>query len=223
MRFEIVRNGTNNYSVTQKGSSFLTNNSDGASCGPNAFDPFSPSFKATLTACSNGFATPQLKITNNKTSTQYFDVDVSVDGGSFTNLVDGQSVTPGNDITLSANQEYDGRTIQFRMRYNSSNPSSGTYYNVGQQLTVSGCGNYTLATGSVATSNGTCLGDGTAKPTITLTATGNTTVFFDVEYKVGSSAWQALKDGEQVAVGTCLLYTSPSPRDQRGSRMPSSA
>ena len=25
------------------------------------------------------------------------------------------------------------------------------------------------------------------------------------------------------ASGTCLLYTSPSPRDQRGSRMPSSA
>ena len=24
-------------------------------------------------------------------------------------------------------------------------------------------------------------------------------------------------------VGICLLYTSPSPRDQRGSRMPSSA
>ena len=24
-------------------------------------------------------------------------------------------------------------------------------------------------------------------------------------------------------VGNCLLYTSPSPRDQRGSRMPSSA
>ena len=26
-----------------------------------------------------------------------------------------------------------------------------------------------------------------------------------------------------VAAGGCLLYTSPSPRDQRGSRMPSSA
>ena len=26
-----------------------------------------------------------------------------------------------------------------------------------------------------------------------------------------------------VGAGTCLLYTSPSPRDQRGSRMPSSA
>ena len=31
--------------------------------------------------------------------------------------------------------------------------------------------------------------------------------------------------GERAAYGifTCLLYTSPSPRDQRGSRMPSSA
>ena len=26
-----------------------------------------------------------------------------------------------------------------------------------------------------------------------------------------------------VFIGSCLLYTSPSPRDQRGSRMPSSA
>ena len=28
---------------------------------------------------------------------------------------------------------------------------------------------------------------------------------------------------ELVRTGICLLYTSPSPRDQRGSRMPSSA
>ena len=27
----------------------------------------------------------------------------------------------------------------------------------------------------------------------------------------------------RLIVGSCLLYTSPSPRDQRGSRMPSSA
>ena len=29
--------------------------------------------------------------------------------------------------------------------------------------------------------------------------------------------------GEQTELYNCLLYTSPSPRDQRGSRMPSSA
>ena len=32
-----------------------------------------------------------------------------------------------------------------------------------------------------------------------------------------------LSQGKSVAVYSCLLYTSPSPRDQRGSRMPSSA
>ena len=30
-------------------------------------------------------------------------------------------------------------------------------------------------------------------------------------------------ENEQVVAVICLLYTSPSPRDQRGSRMPSSA
>ena len=32
-----------------------------------------------------------------------------------------------------------------------------------------------------------------------------------------------IKEIEKAIVGSCLLYTSPSPRDQRGSRMPSSA
>ena len=30
-------------------------------------------------------------------------------------------------------------------------------------------------------------------------------------------------DGKNATVGICLLYTSPSPRDKRQSRMPSSA
>ena len=34
---------------------------------------------------------------------------------------------------------------------------------------------------------------------------------------------RAQVDYSDVDVLTCLLYTSPSPRDQRGSRMPSSA
>ena len=34
---------------------------------------------------------------------------------------------------------------------------------------------------------------------------------------------KGVMDSVTVAVETCLLYTSPSPRDQRGSRMPSSA
>ena len=38
-----------------------------------------------------------------------------------------------------------------------------------------------------------------------------------------SSNQVRLKHREKIEIGCCLLYTSPSPRDQRGSRMPSSA
>ena len=36
-------------------------------------------------------------------------------------------------------------------------------------------------------------------------------------------AWADVGYNGQRDLETCLLYTSPSPRDQRGSRMPSSA
>ena len=42
---------------------------------------------------------------------------------------------------------------------------------------------------------------------------------FNVYYRV--SAGERVRSVQ--AVASCLLYTSPSPRDQRGSRMPSSA
>ena len=41
------------------------------------------------------------------------------------------------------------------------------------------------------------------------------------ELSTGTRFSEAVADGQVYA--TCLLYTSPSPRDQRGSRMPSSA
>ena len=39
--------------------------------------------------------------------------------------------------------------------------------------------------------------------------------------KVSDNKWEVFTHGGRNK--TCLLYTSPSPRDQRGSRMPSSA
>ena len=39
----------------------------------------------------------------------------------------------------------------------------------------------------------------------------------------GSPSGVVIDPGECAQCMTCLLYTSPSPRDQRGSRMPSSA
>ena len=46
------------------------------------------------------------------------------------------------------------------------------------------------------------------------------------EANLGDGIFRAkdyLDAGGKISIGSCLLYTSPSPRDQRGSRMPSSA
>ena len=45
----------------------------------------------------------------------------------------------------------------------------------------------------------------------------------DVTWRAEPSLGSILRAMELPEVGGCLLYTSPSPRDQRGSRMPSSA
>ena len=92
------------------------------------------------------------------------------------------------------------------MRYGSSNPSSGTYYTVGDLLTGSGCGDY--AAGTVSTSAGTCDG-GSSTPTVTLTNTGTVTTYFDVQYKIGTGAWITFIDGEAVSSGTPETISMP--------------
>ena len=42
-------------------------------------------------------------------------------------------------------------------------------------------------------------------------------------YKAGSQADELIEDFQKIVSTTCLLYTSPSPRDGLLSRMPSSA
>ena len=46
---------------------------------------------------------------------------------------------------------------------------------------------------------------------------------FERSGEIEDALVQSSNDGRTVRIGDCLLYTSPSPRDQRGSRMPSSA
>ena len=71
--------------------------------------------------------------------------------------------------------------------------------------------------------------------TLSLTASGVGDLPFDLDANAasaaaglggnvaGSVAVNALRNHTAVRIGTCLLYTSPSPRDRTRSRMPSSA
>ena len=53
-----------------------------------------------------------------------------------------------------------------------------------------------------------------------LSFSGSVDTYFRTNLGGGSND---VRDGGTLAPGTCLLYTSPSPRDKRQSRMPSSA
>ena len=70
--------------------------------------------------------------------------------------------------------------------------------------------------------SGVCL---TALEAVTGVA-GDLIAFDAIAQTLARSTLGGLKPGDRVNLEpalTCLLYTSPSPRDQRGSRMPSSA
>ena len=209
-RFEVKRTGTNQYTVATKGTTFTSDNTDGASCGPNAYDPFAPSFKTSLGACASGYQQPTLLITNNRQTTQYFDVDYRIAGGSWTELLDGTQISPGGQFSTSgAPAVYQGQTVEYRMKYDTSNPSSGgTRYTVGDLLTGSGCGDY--AAGTVDTAAGTCDG-GSSTPSVTLTNTGTVNAYFDVQYKITSSGtWITFIDGELVVSGTPETISLPT-------------
>ncbi len=208
-RFEVRRTGTNQYNVATKGTTFTSDNTDGASCGPNAYDPFAPSFKTSLGACASGYQQPTLLITNNRQTTQYFDVDYRIAGGGWKELLNGTQISPGGQFSTSdAPAVYQGQTVEYRMRYDTSNPSSGTRYTVGDLLTGSGCGDY--AAGTVDTAAGTCDG-GSSTPSVTLTNTGTVNAYFDVQYKITSSGtWITFIDGELVVSGTPETISLPT-------------
>ena len=47
--------------------------------------------------------------------------------------------------------------------------------------------------------------------------------YFDLNYRCNEELGKVETEIRSISKKICLLYTSPSPRDQRGSRMPSSA
>ena len=82
---------------------------------------------------------------------------------------------------------------------------------------------YSLLEGAIPVKKLPGIAAGMDMPAVAVTDTNN--MFCALEFSEG-----AAKAGVQPIIGcqvdvcyTCLLYTSPSPRDQRGSRMPSSA
>ena len=96
---------------------------------------------------------------------------------------------------------FDGTTLTFT---GDGNPMPSININLAatEDAFVEGPEDYTVAISAPSTTTGSDIAIGTTS--VTTTIVDNDTAIWNL-------------------VGTCLLYTSPSPRDQRGSRMPSSA
>ena len=59
---------------------------------------------------------------------------------------------------------------------------------------------------TATSSLGSC-SSGTAVPSIAIENTGNTTNYFDVQYKIGSGSWITTQDGNGIAAGSTETYT----------------
>ena len=137
--------------------------------------------------------------------------------GSF--VISGNTWTYTLDNTNADVQALDvGETLTDELTFTATDGSTQTV-----TITINGAEDASVVGGDVTgsvTEDGTLVDSGTL--TISDTDTSDNPVsWIDVASTVGNNGF-----GSFVISGntwTCLLYTSPSPRDQRGSRMPSSA
>ena len=180
----------------------------------------------SLGSCSAGAATSTLTLSNSNSAnaTAYFLVEYSVDGGSnWTQKAANQSVAKNASATLTQSVSHDA-AIQWRYK---SSTSSGSFS--GSYVTSSDMNSSTvdcpIIDTSVSNTRNACSGG--AKLThfhMANSDSANADAYFFVEYSLdGGSNWSTLVANQSVAPNSCLLYTSPSPRDATLSRMPSSA
>ena len=126
------------------------------------------------------------------------DLDESVVVGADADLVTVKTLASGNSVPE------EGEVVTFQIEVT----NNGTAQATGISLTD------LLPAGLTATAGNGVVSQGTYD-----VATG----LFDIgTLNIGETATLTLEGTVDVGEG-CLLYTSPSPRDQRGSRMPSSA
>ena len=116
---------------------------------------------------------------------------------------DGNAISAGTTetYTIPTTQNHNGVVyIQYRAS-SSGNPSSGSYTTI-SSYTI----NCPTTSWTASSSLGSC-SSGTAVPSITIENTGNTTNYFDVQYKIGSGSWITTQNGNGIASGSTETYS----------------
>ena len=136
-------------------------------------NPVLVTVSTSANTCSGGTATVTITFVGSSgADTQYYDLQYKVDSGSWTNIVDGESITNGETNTHTSVAVSHGSTISFQYRIGDSNPSSGAYRTTGTSsgtLTARAinCADPTFTT---SLASGTC-SNGSSTPEITVNNT----------------------------------------------------
>ena len=168
-----------------------------------------------INSCSNGTATTTVTFVGSASgNTQYYDLQRREDGGSWSDVVNGESIAAGETNTHTSSAFNDGTLVEWQYRIGDSNPSSGSY-------TTTGTGSGTLTqrtidcdiTFTITTSINSCSsGAATVSIEFAASAAGNTQ-YFDVEWSTDQSSWTSLVDGGDLTAGDTDTYTTTAVND----------
>ena len=174
------------------------------SSGPN---DISSTVSQSLGTCSNGNATSTLSVRNNSSATGYYYVQYKIDSGSYQNASTNLSVGAGVTNTSLTQSVPSGSTITWRYIDSDTNNdfTDLTYTTLSASSTVSSC----TTTFTTSTSAGSC-SSGSSTPTISVTNTGNSTGYFDVQWSTDNSTWTTLQNGNAISSGATETYSVSS-------------
>ena len=168
-----------------------------------------------INSCSNGTATTTVTFVGSASgNTQYYDLQRRENGGSWSDVVNGESIAAGETNTHTSSAFNDGTLVEWQYRIGDSNPSSGSY-------TTTGTGSGTLTqrtidcdiTFTITTSINSCSsGAATVSIEFAASAAGNTQ-YFDVEWSTDQSSWTSLVDGGDLTAGDTDTYTTTAVND----------
>ena len=169
-----------------------------------------------LGTCSNGAATSTITLTATN-GTVHFDVQYSTNGGSnWTDLKDGEAVSPGSPETYATPAQADGTTVSWQFRWDTSNPSSGSYINTNATSRTIDCDPNSTVSQTLA---GSC-SSGAKTSTLSITNNESVTAYYKVEYQIDSDSFVEVKDAsDDLAVSAGATDTSISQSVPDGSKI----
>ena len=211
-------------------------------------DKSSPTMTITSSTVSSGDksndASIALTFTSSETTTNFAESDITASGGSISNFSGSgtsysATFTPGaagataidvaagaftdasgnnNTAASQFNWTYDNSSAELSNVIISSNNATSTLAKASDVITLVFTANETINTPTVTFASG---GSTIASGRVSVSNTSGNN--WSASYTTGASDSDGAVTYSIAFLDTCLLYTSPSPRDRTRSRMPSSA